>query len=675
MPTPHVPRASHVFALMAWLFVFLPVAAQTHALSSDPASVSFDQERQTLVSLDRPWRFHTGDDPRWAEPSFDDSSWSLVRSDKNWDEQGYKNYTGTAWYRLKVQIPANQPPLSLYVLDVNTNYQVYVDGRLSGGYGEMPPHAHPTFQIPVTVPLPHASEAHTLSLAVRVWMPGAIPGVPGGGLQTGMLLGRSSLIAEHAASETHNRVWRFDSILFLSLLEVLGGNAALALFIIRRKQFEYLWFGLFLLAYATFQFLIVSTNFHAVSLRSIQVLALMLVFGMGASLLAFFYSMLRARPSRLFWIAVAGLILSLLAAIAFAAHFLSLNTTSILQLVLAVPSQIWVLRLLFIRVRQRDPDARLLLLPILIYEVINNSFLIVVPANLLGLKSVSNAWLYTKVPFYFPVSLPNLADILFLIAMFAILIHRFARSAQHQERFAAELEAARIIQQILIPEALPTLPGFAIQTAYLPAGSVGGDFFQILPLPGNSLLIAIGDVSGKGLPAAMTVSLLVGTLRTVADYTQAPGEILAALNSRMVNRSNGGFTTCLVLRADPHPDGSASVTLANAGHLAPYLDGVELTLHNGLPLGILAGAVYAETTQPLAPTQQLTLLTDGVVEARTKPFRNKPSELFGFARTATLSTQSANQIATTAQKFGQDDDITVLTLTALRSANQVAATP
>jgi hypothetical protein len=662
MPTPYLPRALKGFALVAWLILLLPVAAQTHEPSSDPASVSLDQDRQPVVSLDRLWRFHTGDDPRWADPSFDDSTWSLIRSDKNWDEQGYKNYTGTAWYRLKVHIPANQPALSLYVLDVNTNYEVYMDGQLAGTFGSMPPHGRPIFQIPVTFPVPHPSQAHSLTLAMRVWMPPGIPGVPGGGLQPGMVLGATGLIAEHAAAESHNRVWRFDSTLFLSLLEILGGNAALALFLIRRKQFEYLWFGLFLLAYATFQFLIVSTNFHAVSLRSVQLVALMVVFAMGGSLLAFFYSMFRARPSRLFWIAVSGLLLTLLGAIAFAAHLLSLNTTSILQLVLAVPTQIWVLRLLFIRVRQRDPDARLLLLPILIYEVINNSFLIVVPANLLGLKSVSNAWLYTKVPFYFPVSLPNVADILFLIAMFAILIHRFARSAQHQERFAAELEAARIVQQILIPEALPALPGFAIQTAYLPAGSVGGDFFQILPLPENSLLIAIGDVSGKGLPAAMTVSLLVGTLRTVIDYTQAPGEILAALNTRMVHRSNGGFTTCLVLRADPHPDGSATVTLANAGHLGPYLDGVELPVHNGLPLGILTTAVYGEITQSLAVGQQLTLLTDGVVEARTKPLRNKPSELFGFARTATLSTQSASHIAETAQKFGQDDDITVLTL-------------
>ena len=81
----------------------------------------------------------------------------------------------------------------------------------------------------------------------------------------------------------------------------------------------------------------------------------------------------------------------------------------------------------------------------------------------------------------------------------------------------------------------------------------------------------IGDVSGKGMPAAMTVSLLVGTVRTLAHYTQSPGEILTAMNQRMLARSQGGFTTCLVLRLDAN----GKLTVANAGHLAPYINGSE----------------------------------------------------------------------------------------------------
>ena len=215
------------------------------------------------------------------------------------------------------------------------------------------------------------------------------------------------------------------------------------------------------------------------------------------------------------------------------------------------------------------------------------------------------------------------------------------------------MEAARTVQQVLIPEAIPSVPGFQIESAYKPASEVGGDFFQILPTAGGGVLAAIGDVSGKGMPAAMTVSLLVGTFRTLAHYTQSPGAILAAMNQRMLVRSSGGFTTCLVLRADA--DGT--VTVANAGHLAPYLGGKEMPVENGLPLGISAESTYAESKFHLASGQQITLCTDGVVEAR-----NNGGALFGFERAAGISGQSAEGIALAAQAFGQEDDITVLTV-------------
>jgi serine phosphatase RsbU (regulator of sigma subunit) len=98
------------------------------------------------------------------------------------------------------------------------------------------------------------------------------------------------------------------------------------------------------------------------------------------------------------------------------------------------------------------------------------------------------------------------------------------------------------------------------------------------------------------------------------------------------------------------------LTIANAGHIAPYVAGKELPVENGLPLGLAADTTYAESRFQLAPGEQLTLLTDGVVEAR-----DKSGALFGFQRSAALSTQPAEAIACAAQAFGQDDDITVLT--------------
>jgi len=243
------------------------------------------------------------------------------------------------------------------------------------------------------------------------------------------------------------------------------------------------------------------------------------------------------------------------------------------------------------------------------------------------------------------------------IVTLALLARDLIQDRREKERMAAELEAGRAVQQVLIPDEIPTVDGFNIHSVYKPFGEVGGDFFQVLPVKSgggpDGVLVIIGDVSGKGMPAAMTVSLLVGTVRTLAHYTQSPGEILAAMNQRMLARSHGGFTTCLVLRADAN----GMLTVANAGHIAPYLDGKELPIENGLPLGLAAESAYAESTFQLDRGQQLSLLTDGVVEAR-----DKAGALFGFDRTAAISGQSAEQIAKTAGLFGQDDDITVLTL-------------
>jgi serine phosphatase RsbU (regulator of sigma subunit) len=151
----------------------------------------------------------------------------------------------------------------------------------------------------------------------------------------------------------------------------------------------------------------------------------------------------------------------------------------------------------------------------------------------------------------------------------------------------------------------------------------------------------------------MLVSLLVGALHALALSTTRPAELLSGLNQSVRRRSSGGFTTCLILRL--LADGSC--IFANAGHIAPYLNGVELTSENGLPLGLVADAMYSEASLHISQSDQITLLTDGVVEARSKS-----GELFGFERTAAISAQSAESMATHAQEFGQDDDITVLTV-------------
>jgi Stage II sporulation protein E (SpoIIE) len=235
----------------------------------------------------------------------------------------------------------------------------------------------------------------------------------------------------------------------------------------------------------------------------------------------------------------------------------------------------------------------------------------------------------------------------------AILVRDLIHDRAEKQRLAAELAASRAVQQVLIPEEGPEIPGFKISSVYEPYGEVGGDFYQILPLPDHGVLIAIGDVSGKGMPAAMMVSLLVGTLHALIETTTSPGRLLAGLNRLVQGRSHDGFTTCLILRISAH----GAVTFANAGHILPYRNGIELECEGGLPLGLVGGTAYAETSFELNAGEQLTLVTDGVVEAR-----DDAGKLFGFERTARLASNTAEAIVQAAQAFGQEDDITVLTV-------------
>ncbi len=251
---------------------------------------------------------------------------------------------------------------------------------------------------------------------------------------------------------------------------------------------------------------------------------------------------------------------------------------------------------------------------------------------------------------------------LLVLTLAVTVVRRQLAEGRRQAHLEGEMRSAQEIQHILIPEEIPSIPGLAVSSVYKPAAEVGGDFFQVIPPDPDdpdagtlSTLIVVGDVSGKGLKAAMTVSLIVGTLRTLADATRSPTAILTGLNRRLLGRTQGGFATCLVLRLDA--DGTA--TLANAGHLTPFRDGVEWDVPASLPLGLTADAEYDEVRTHLREAETLTVITDGVLEAR-----NGEGELYGFERVAALMRErpSAEQVAEAACSFGQEDDITVLSV-------------
>lgn len=244
-----------------------------------------------------------------------------------------------------------------------------------------------------------------------------------------------------------------------------------------------------------------------------------------------------------------------------------------------------------------------------------------------------------------------IAMVLFGSVAIATFVRELIEDQQEKQRLAAEFEAGRAMQQVLLGAELPSFPGLRIESVYKPAGEVGGDFFQVLPTPDGGVLITVGDVSGKGLRAAMTVSAILGALRALP--VAPPAELLRALNRTLIGRLQGGLVTCSIAHIVP----GGALTLANAGHLPPCRNGSEIDIPGSLPLGLDPGAEYHEITLRLAPGDILAFFSDGVVEAQS------PSgELFGFERTRAISRQSANEIAQAAQAFGQQDDITVLTL-------------
>jgi Stage II sporulation protein E (SpoIIE) len=236
---------------------------------------------------------------------------------------------------------------------------------------------------------------------------------------------------------------------------------------------------------------------------------------------------------------------------------------------------------------------------------------------------------------------------------------RYVKTRTEKTLLESEMAAARQVQQVILPDPHLSIPGFAIESVYKPAREVGGDFFQILPAADGGLLFVIGDVCGKGLPAAMLVSLLIGSIRATAEETHDPVVLLCKLHDRVAERTQvaghslDGFVTALA--AFFANDGL--VTLANAGHLSPYLDGREIELPGALPLGISGGGQYEATTLDLPKGSRLAFLSDGVVEAQ-----KATGELYGFDRAKAMSKDSAAAIVEAAVQFGQADDITVVTI-------------
>jgi len=233
----------------------------------------------------------------------------------------------------------------------------------------------------------------------------------------------------------------------------------------------------------------------------------------------------------------------------------------------------------------------------------------------------------------------------------ALLCAEMVTAARDRAAYTAELQAASTVQQLLLNRASRTTPGFDVQWVYVPASEVGGDLFFLQPAPDSSLIALIADVSGKGLTAAMRVAMILGALNR--ETSCEPDEILSALNNALIAQGELGFTTACCIRIFP----SGEFVLANGGHISPFISGVEFETEPSLPLGMVPDQTYAAAHGTLRQGERIVFVSDGVPEARAAD-----GKLFGLDCLPNLSLLTAKEIAQAAQDFGQEDDITVLTI-------------
>jgi len=203
-----------------------------------------------------------------------------------------------------------------------------------------------------------------------------------------------------------------------------------------------------------------------------------------------------------------------------------------------------------------------------------------------------------------------------------------AAHVQEQERVTQELRVARLIQEQFLPTGVPDVPGWRIGAYYRPAREVGGDFYDFIDLPDGRVGVVIGDVTDKGVPAALVMATTQGLLREIAHQAVEPAEVLGRVNERLVGDIPPNmFVTCQYAAFDPS---TGLMTIANAGHNLPYLRGFQdvTDVHvTGMPLGLISGSVYDQIDVVVAEGSCLLLHSDGLAEAR-----NTAGDLFGFPR-------------------------------------------
>jgi hypothetical protein len=664
-------RAGLLGLMLSW--ILLPCTfAQTQA-GPAPGTAHFSVTLgESSVALDGPWKFHTGDDSSWSAPNFDDSGWGTMdltpppgSADETigdsgdlpgWTASGYPDYSGYAWYRIKINVQGASRRLAIKMPDqADDAYQVFVNGKQIGSFGKFTDHHVTAYStLPEEFRLPKGVGNGTITIAIRTWMDSATPfsSPDAGGLHGPPILGYASLIGALTQLDYDETAHQFVSSFIEWLILFMAMIMALALFWLDREENAYLWLALVCLVTLLSDSILLSVNLYAwigqtTALILRDVLLSPVRIGLWVLFWGYWFRIWSiARLHRLVWSLVGVLMIgtALLRPPLYGEHVPVHFAAFINPLLLVVKLALGVL-LFFVTYRgltRQKTEGGMAVTAVLLVFVANyqrEMRLIHIPISypILG----------------FDVALGTIATVVSLLLITVMLLNRFFLSQRQKEIWKLEIQQAQQVQQILIPNQLPEIPGFTIDSEYRPAREVGGDFFQVLPgdLPG-SVLIVVGDVTGKGMQAGMLVAVIVGALRAAALHSSDPVQMLHEVNVQLCERQHAS-ATCQILYIDA--DGNA--TLANAGQLPPYLNGKEMEIEGALPLGTIPDADHSVTSFTLHPGDSLILMSDGIVEAQ-----DAHGNLLGFDRITELlqSSTSATDIATAAQNFGQEDDILVL---------------
>jgi len=698
-----LPRRTHV-TLLCVLLLICCGGASAQAVPAADAATSKAELGQAVIPLNGPWRMQVGDSPRdpstgatlWAQQGFDDSKWETVDLAPKggaydvwsgtssyvpgWTARGHQGYSGYAWYRIHVKLQA-RPGEKLALAgpaDVDDAYQVFANGKLVGSFGDFSgkePNVY--FSQPQMFSLDQDtgdSGSTDLVLAFRVWMGkhSLLRRPQAGGMHSPPLLGDAGVIGANYKVRWQRLLAAYSPLALEALMYALVAMMAFSLLLFDHTDRVYVWagsvLGLTAIDFALSAITSWTTYLNFLLPTIIRDNFLTPLICGGWVMLWWVWFRLHRPP----WLPRLVDLLTILLIVANSIRgelllpFISHSVADAFFPVAVVVRLLFFLLLVWVVALgiQRKGLEGWFVFPVLLFRGIGQ---FQPEHSALHIQSDGG-------PLGLEISFTQICNLLMALTIGLLLLRRLLmslrqhrlmaqdinqrllKSGQDQYLMTMEVKQAQEVQQVILPEARTQLPGLLIESEYRPARAVGGDFFQIVPRPvDDSLLIVAGDITGKGLKAGMLVAFLVGAIRTTVEWSADPVVVLKALNRLLIGRKDGQ-ATCMALRISANGD----VVLANAGHIPPYLNGEAMSIEGALPLGVRLDADLTITRFKMAEGDRLVLMSDGIVEAM-----DAAGNLFGFERVQELvrKAHSAAEVAAAAQRFGQEDDISVISVT------------